>query len=61
MSTPIYLGKDITTRQKVFLSDEARPSSVYIIGLSGYGKSTLLENMAYHLDLAPIDGDVLGP
>lgn len=47
MSSSVILGKDITTKQSVLLSAKARRSSVYILGLSGYGKSSLLENMAY--------------
>lgn len=41
------LGRDIQTGEKVVLTPEARRQGVYVIGTTGTGKTTLLQNIAY--------------
>lgn len=41
------LGADIQTNEQVELTEEARRQGVYIIGTTGTGKTTLLQNIAF--------------
>lgn len=41
------LGRDITTQGEVELTAGARRQGVYVIGTTGCGKTTLLQNLAY--------------
>jgi hypothetical protein len=47
MNAPILLGKDATTGIPVGLDAESLWLSLYIIGATGTGKTTLLENIAF--------------
>lgn len=47
MIKAVILGKDIQSGRDVFLTEEARKLSTYILGKIGTGKSTLLEAIAY--------------
>ncbi len=49
------LGTDVETRQAVVLTPQARRQGAYIIGTTGTGKTTLLQNIAYQ-DMAAGDG-----
>lgn len=42
-----FLGRDIQTGKPVELTSEARRQGVYVIGTTGTGKTTLLQNIAY--------------
>jgi hypothetical protein len=42
---PVVLGVDTTTGEEVTLTHKERCNGVYIIGGTGYGKSTLIENL----------------
>jgi len=41
------LGKDTATQESVELTAQARRQGVYVIGTTGCGKTTLLQNLAY--------------
>ena len=41
------LGRELETGQDVVLTDDARRQGVYVIGTTGTGKTTLLQNIAY--------------
>jgi hypothetical protein len=41
----LVLGRDRATHQEVYLSEEARKLSLYILGRAGYGKTTLLKQL----------------
>ena len=43
-----YLGRDLETRDPIFLSDEARKKHMHIVGGSGSGKSSFMESLAFH-------------
>ena len=43
----VVLGTEVETGQSVQLTDEARRQGVYLIGTTGTGKTTLLQNIAY--------------
>jgi len=42
----VVLGRDVDTGDRVFLTSEARRQGVYVVGITGTGKTTLLLNMA---------------
>ena len=44
---PPVLGEDLKTGAKVELTTKARRQGVYVIGTTGCGKTTLLQNLAY--------------
>lgn len=47
METYVAIGTDIKTDKVVTIGSDARARSTYVIGITGTGKSTLLETMAY--------------
>ena len=49
------LGKCVATNRRVELTQEARRQGVYVIGTTGTGKTTLLQNIAYQ-DMVAGDG-----
>jgi hypothetical protein len=49
----VYLGTHIETGEGVELSDEARRQGVYLIGTTGTGKTTLLQNIIYQDMVSP--------
>lgn len=46
MASQVILGIDEQTREKIILSAQARAQHTYVIGVSGVGKTTLLETIA---------------
>lgn len=54
-SKGVIIGLDEKTKAPVFIDGNARARSTYVIGITGTGKSTLLEQMAYQ-DVANGDG-----
>lgn len=55
MEKLVILGKGNPSGQNVALGESARARSTYVIGITGTGKSTCLESMAYQ-DIANGDG-----
>src|SRR5712692_5002853 len=55
MTAKVVIGRDPKTNKHVSISPEARACSTYVIGITGTGKSTLLENIAYQ-DMVNGDG-----
>lgn len=51
----LVLGRNQATGHDVYLTSEARKLSLYVIGLAGYGKTTLLEHLA-HQDMENAEG-----
>ena len=47
METYVVIGTDIQTDKVVAIDAEARARSTYVIGITGCGKSNLLETMAW--------------
>ena len=43
-----YFGRDLETRDPIFLSDEAREKHAHIVGSSGSGKTAFMESLASH-------------
>lgn len=43
----LRLGTDATSNEPIFLTSQARRQGVYVIGTTGTGKTTLLQNIAY--------------
>jgi Helicase HerA, central domain len=44
--TSSILGQDVTSQNLIRLSQKARLQGLYIVGVTGTGKSTLIENIA---------------
>lgn len=51
----VNIGTDINSKEPVFIDEIARARSTYIIGITGTGKSTILEQIAYQ-DMVNGDG-----
>ena len=48
VSGMFYLGRELESRDPIFLSDQARARHIHLIGGSGSGKSSFMESLAFH-------------